>query len=87
MSPFCVFCVKVMLISKYFISEEARMKHRASKIHKRRYILFMMKFGTELHRLKELKQGAYTQKEAEAAVGYTTQHQRTNHTGMEEDDL
>ena len=47
----------------------------------------MMKFGTELHRLKELKQGAYTQKEAEAAVGYTTQHQRTNHTGMEEDDL
>ncbi|KNC81824.1 hypothetical protein SARC_05877 [Sphaeroforma arctica JP610] len=41
--------------SKYYISDDALEKHSKSKVHKRR--------------LKELKEGAYTQEEAERAGG------------------
>lgn len=43
---------------RYFISMEPLEKHIKSKVHKRR--------------IKELKAGVYTQKDAEAAVGLTT---------------
>ncbi|KAI9010116.1 hypothetical protein DFJ74DRAFT_338010 [Hyaloraphidium curvatum] len=52
--------------ARYFVSEDALAKHTASKVHRRR--------------LKELKEGAFTQKEAEEAVGLktdSTQRRRT----------
>ncbi|ORZ40153.1 hypothetical protein BCR44DRAFT_1424511 [Catenaria anguillulae PL171] len=44
--------------ARYFINEEARAEHVKSKVHRRR--------------LKEIKEGAFSQAEAEAAVGLKT---------------
>ncbi|KAJ2659936.1 hypothetical protein IWW48_003231 [Coemansia sp. RSA 1200] len=49
--------------SKYFVDEQARRVHRRSREHKRR--------------LRDLKDPAYTQKEAEAAAGLTTDSRRS----------
>lgn len=44
--------------SRYFVSFDALARHKASKVHRRR--------------LKELKEGSFSQKEAENAVGIST---------------
>ncbi|KAI9221177.1 bud site selection-related protein, partial [Blastocladiella britannica] len=49
--------------SRYFINDESLVLHTKSKVHRRR--------------LKELKDGPYTQAEAEAAVGLKTDNGRT----------
>ncbi|KAJ1662634.1 hypothetical protein IW140_001064 [Coemansia sp. RSA 1813] len=48
--------------SKYFVDERTQREHRRSREHKRR--------------LRDLKDPAYTQKEAEAAAGLTTDNKR-----------
>lgn len=49
--------------AKYCISQTALETHQASKLHKKR--------------LKDLKDGPYTQADAEAAIGLTTENKRT----------
>ncbi|KAJ1907939.1 hypothetical protein LPJ81_000433 [Coemansia sp. IMI 209127] len=49
--------------SKYFVDERGQHEHRRSREHKRR--------------LRDLKDPAYTQKEAEAAAGLTTDNKRS----------
>ncbi|KAJ1505912.1 Bud site selection protein 20, partial [Coelomomyces lativittatus] len=52
--------------AKYFMNEAVLLFHRKSKVHKRR--------------LKELKNGKYTQKDAEEAVGLKTDQFCQNRT-------
>lgn len=44
--------------ARYFVNAEAKQRHQASKVHRRR--------------LKDLKEGAFTQKESEEATGLKT---------------
>jgi bud site selection protein 20 len=63
--------------ARWFVDETTLSKHRGSKVHKRRYTLLSCSFGglnlgLTGCRLKQLDEGAYTQKEAEAAIGLST---------------
>ncbi|KAJ3069677.1 hypothetical protein HK102_006859 [Quaeritorhiza haematococci] len=55
--------------ARYFISNESLMEHYKGKVHKRR--------------VKQLKEGPYTQAEAEAAVGLTTDNGNSQRMKME----
>ncbi|KAI9502904.1 hypothetical protein GGI25_003179 [Coemansia spiralis] len=50
--------------AKYFVDDRTRLEHRRSREHKRR--------------LRDLKEPAYTQKEAEAAAGLSTDNGHTS---------
>jgi bud site selection protein 20 len=67
--------------ARWFVDETTLSKHRGSKVHKRRYelhspslsfSLFSLGSGAHQGRLKQLDEGAFTQKEAEAAIGLST---------------
>ncbi len=58
------------MISRYFVDEPSLVAHTKSKVHRRR--------------LKELKEGAYTQKDAELAIGLTTENKRVTVAVSEE---
>ena len=55
--------------ARWFIDEATLTKHKSTKIHKRRYCSLCAQL---MYRLKQLDQGIYTQKDAEAAIGLTT---------------
>ena len=69
---YCIEC------AKWFESEYGMVKHRKGKNHKRRYsgnaliLLETFRSGAYLSRLRALRNEPYTQKEAEAAIGLTT---------------
>jgi bud site selection protein 20 len=67
---YCVEC------AKYFESEHSQVTHLKGSTHKRRFVFAIAVAHRSLltfhSRLKALKEGPYTQKEAEAAIGLRT---------------
>ena len=55
--------------ARWFVDETTLAKHRGSKVHKRRSNT--CSFGAD-GRLKQLDEAVYTQKDAEAAIGLST---------------
>lgn len=68
---YCVEC------AKWFETETSLATHTKGKPHKRRYVLILylslpLGFVLMVGRLKQLREGPYTHKEADAAVGLWT---------------
>jgi bud site selection protein 20 len=63
---YCIEC------ARWFIDENTLTKHKSTKVHKRRFVFLLNTRHRLMIRLKRLDQGIYTQKDAEAAIGLST---------------